>query len=180
MRGARKPGARANLDALDAVDHAARILEPRQQGMGVVFEIQVGVLLALDHVAGKRGAEKAGQAEIVAAPAALVVERGLVGGHQPAALFDERLQLCALRVGQVGDIRQGQDLELPHVRRVELAVQDHFEGDPGFHQCVVEPGRVVLRGPRATRTPARRGPAGARCADTSRSSSARRKGPRRA
>ena len=94
------------------MDHAARILEPRQQGMGVVFQIQVGVLLALDHVAGKRGAEKAGQAEIVAAPAALVVERGLVGGHQPAALFDEGLQLRALRVGQVGDIRQGQDLEL--------------------------------------------------------------------
>jgi len=90
MRGA-QARRRANLDAFDAVDHAAVILEPGQQRMGVVFEIQVGVLLALDHIAGKRGAEKAGEAEIVAALATLVVERGLVGGHQPAALFDESL-----------------------------------------------------------------------------------------
>ena len=113
----------------------------------MVFEIQVGVLLALDHVAGERGAEKSGQAEIVAALAALVVERGLVGGHQPAALFDERLQLRALRVAQVGDIRQRQNLELLQVRRVELAVRNHFERDAAFHQGMVEPGRVVRRGP---------------------------------
>src|ERR1019366_4248723 len=102
-------------------------------------------------VAGEGGAEKAGQAEIVAASAALVVERSLVGGNQPAALFDERLQLGALRIGEVGDIRQGQDSELLHVRRVELAVPNYLEGDTGFHQRVIEPGRVVLRGPRCRR-----------------------------
>jgi hypothetical protein len=56
-------------------------------------------------------------------------------------------QLRALRVGEVGDIRQGQDLELPHVRRIELAVPNHFERDTGFHQRVVKPGRVVRCGP---------------------------------
>jgi hypothetical protein len=43
----------ANLDALHTVDHAARILEPGQEGMGMVFEIQVGVLLAFDDVAAE-------------------------------------------------------------------------------------------------------------------------------
>ncbi len=94
------------------MDHAAGLRETVQEGMRPVFKVQVGVLLALDHVAGKRRAEKAGEAEVGAAPAPLVVERGLVGGDKPAAVFHERLQLRALRVRQVGDVRQGQDLEV--------------------------------------------------------------------
>src|ERR1035438_2473559 len=71
----------------------------------------------------------------------------LVGGHQPSALLDECFQLRALRVAEVGDIGQGQDFELLQVRRVELIVGNHFEGNPAFHQGVVEPRGVVRRGP---------------------------------
>ena len=99
-----------------------------------------------------------------------------MSGHQPAAVFHERLQLRALRIAQVGDIGQRQNLELPQVLRVQLAVRNHFERDAAFHQGMIEPGGVVGHGPRRRhQSDTRERPLIAQIA--LRSSSARRKGP---
>ena len=86
---------------------------------GVGFQTQVGVLHAGVDGAVEGGAEETGEAEIGAAHAPLVVERGFVGGHDAAAALDEFADLGALRGGKRGDVGEDQHLELAGVRGIE-------------------------------------------------------------
>ena len=56
------------------MNDAAGVLKPGEQRMRVVFQIQVRVLLAFDHVACERRAEQRREAEIRAAPAAFIAQ----------------------------------------------------------------------------------------------------------
>ena len=113
-------------------------------GAGVGLEPQVGVPHRPLGAAPERDAEQVGQAEVRPPLAPLVVERRLVGRHEPAAPLDERAELPALLVRQGGDVRQDERLEPGQVGRVEEPVVDHLERDPGLDQRLVPAQRVVL------------------------------------
>src|SRR5207247_2397489 len=107
--------------------------QPAQQRMAagrLVFEPQIGVLHSRLDAPAKIHSEQLGQAEVLSPGSPFVAQAGLVRGNHAAAAGNEVAELPALRVGQCGDVRKDERLELAEMRRVEQPVMRHLEWNP--------------------------------------------------
>ena len=96
--------------------------------------------------------EQVGETEVLPRRARLVVQRGLVRRHEPAAAFDECAKLRALRVGERDDVGEHERLERREMLLVEQPVVHHLERDARLDERVIEAvGRVVHERARAPR-----------------------------
>src|ERR1039457_4211264 len=128
------------LHAPYAVDDARRVLQPAQERMrrrGVVLEPQVGVVHRALSAAPPGRAKEVGEAKVLPEGAPFVAERGLGGGHQPAAAGYELAELVALGVGERGDVGQDERPERREVPGVQQAVVHHLERNPRLDERLV-------------------------------------------
>ena len=155
----------------------------RRPVAGSVSRVEIRVLHRALDAAVERHAEDVGEAEVVAAPADLVVERGRERREEAAAALHVAANRVALRVGERGRVGEDQQPEpIEAIRREERLVHQ-LERHARFDERVIHAEHVVL-GAIARRDAgviglglfrvqhARRARAGPRCAGSARGRSA--------
>src|SRR5690242_8337725 len=103
----------------------------------VGFDADVGVFDVREYRAGVADTEKIGEAEVGAARAVFVIERGLERRQEAAAAADVLAELLALGVGERRGIGEEQQLKAIDMVGIEQSVVDHFEGSARLDEGLI-------------------------------------------